>query len=92
MSFMSQSRGMQIWADVYRRQPRDWLALDDDYMDWPRWCIDNYIRTHEKEGIGEPLVQELIRNKLRQMCEGNEHESKLQSDDEQRKQLDKDEK
>lgn len=67
--FLSMSRGMQVWADVHRRQPKDWLALDDDYHRWPRWCVDNYIRTHAFEGISDPPVQETIRQQLRQMCE-----------------------
>ena len=37
-AFAATSRGMQIWADVLRRQPRGWLALDDDDSEWPDWC------------------------------------------------------
>lgn len=32
--FSEVPRGMQVWSDVLRRQPRDWLALDDDWLDW----------------------------------------------------------
>ena len=28
--FESAYRGMQVWADVFRRRPSDWLAIDDD--------------------------------------------------------------
>ena len=30
--------------------PRDWLALDDDYLGWTTECFDKYIRTHDYEG------------------------------------------
>ena len=36
-SFAELPRGVQILGDVLRRQPRDWLALDDDGLDWPVW-------------------------------------------------------
>lgn len=62
--FISLPRGMQVSADVVRRKPRDWLALDDDYVDWPTWCLDKYIRTHEHEGISEPSVRAEITKKL----------------------------
>jgi hypothetical protein len=39
-SFREAPRGMQIWADVLRRQPDDWLAVDDGYLHWPTWCRD----------------------------------------------------
>ena len=29
-NFLLKSRGLQVWEDVARRRPRDWLALDDD--------------------------------------------------------------
>lgn len=41
-SFRQTPRGQQVWADVQRRQPRAWCALDDDVDDWPahsRHCL-----------------------------------------------------
>lgn len=67
-SFAATPRGLQVWADVVRRQPKDWLALDDDYLDWPAWCRDKYIRTHEHEGIAEPSVLAEFKWKLELMC------------------------
>jgi hypothetical protein len=67
-SFTAAPRGMQVWSDVLRRQPRDWLALDDDYLHWPAWCRDKYVRTHEYEGIGNPAVESEFRQKLALMC------------------------
>ena len=34
--FQQAARGAQVWADVSRRQPKAWIALDDDHFDWPR--------------------------------------------------------
>ncbi|REG59372.1 hypothetical protein B0G80_2119 [Paraburkholderia sp. BL6669N2] len=63
-SFKQSPRGMQIWSDVLRRQPQDWLALDDDYLHWPSWCRDKLIRTHEVLGISAPTVLAELRAKL----------------------------
>jgi hypothetical protein len=62
--FLAASRGMQVWADVVRRKPRDWIALDDDHVDWPTWCLDKYVQTHEYEGMSEPAVLEKIKEGL----------------------------
>lgn len=62
--FVDMPRGMQVWLDVVRRNPRDWFALDDDFLNWPAWCTDNFIQTHEHEGIGDPVVLTKIEKKL----------------------------
>ena len=62
--FAEAPRGMQVWSDVLRRKPRDWLALDDDWLHWPKWCLDKYVRTHEHEGISEPAVLQELKAKL----------------------------
>lgn len=67
-SFVDAPRGMQVWRDVQRRQPRDWIALDDDYLNWPGWCRDKFVRTHEFEGISAPDVEAEFRQKLALMC------------------------
>ena len=58
---------MQVWADVYRRQPKDWLALDDDFLQWPMWCRDKLIRTFPHLGLNSQETQELLRSKLLSM-------------------------
>ena len=65
--FDNASRGMQVWADVYRRQPTDWLALDDDFLQWPAWCRDKLIRTLPHLGLNSPETRELLRSKLLSM-------------------------
>lgn len=62
--FIRQSRGMQIWNDVARRKPAAWLALDDDDENWPDWCVQNLVKTHETEGISSVVVASEIANQL----------------------------
>ena len=50
-----------------RRKPRDWLAIDDDYLHWPAWCRGKIIRTHVHEGIRDPAVLEELKMKLAEM-------------------------
>jgi hypothetical protein len=69
--FIAAPRGMQVWSDVLRRKPKDWLALDDDWLHWPKWCLDKYVRTHEHEGISEPTVRAEIELKLVAMHAGS---------------------
>lgn len=65
--FDNASRGMQVWSDVYRRRPTNWLALDDDYLQWPAWCRDKLIRTIPHLGLSSQETQELLRSKLLSM-------------------------
>ena len=62
--FTSASRGMQVWSDVTRRLPWRYLALDDDHMDWPKWALDDFVRTHPEHGISDPAVLEELKQKL----------------------------
>lgn len=59
--FRELPRGAQVWADVVRRGPERWLALDDDAIDWPDWCLDRLVRTHETEGLSHPDVLAVAR-------------------------------
>ncbi|MDR5750361.1 MULTISPECIES: HAD domain-containing protein [unclassified Caballeronia] len=68
-SFKAAPRGMQVWSDVLRRQPADWLALDDDYLHWPAWCRDKLVRTDEILGVSAPAVLAELRAKLAAMPE-----------------------
>ncbi|MEX3981863.1 HAD domain-containing protein [Paraburkholderia sp. EG287A] len=62
--FAEAPRGVQIWADVVRRRPTSWLALDDDYVRWPMWCRDKLVLTDETLGISAPHVLDELRIKL----------------------------
>lgn len=65
--FAAAPRGVQIWSDVLRRKPVDWLALDDDYLHWPAWCRDKLVRTDPVLGISEPSVLAELKTKLAAM-------------------------
>ena len=66
--FAEKPRGLQVWEDVLKRRPRNWLALDDDWLDWPGCCIDNYVKTHSIEGLCDPAVLDTFARKLQEMC------------------------
>ncbi|WP_061152555.1 HAD domain-containing protein, partial [Caballeronia arvi] len=53
LEFRQMSRGQQIWADVVRRRPESWIALDDDDLAWPLWCRTRLIKTDPMLGIAE---------------------------------------
>lgn len=61
-------RGVNVAADVERRRPRDWLALDDSNRGWPDWCRDRLILTPPEDGLSAPLVQAEFKKKLEEMC------------------------
>lgn len=54
--FQSMSRGLQIWADVQRRRPKQWVALDDQGFNWPAWCRENLIQTDDELRLHTPAV------------------------------------
>ena len=64
MQFEGASRGMQVWSDVVRRKPSDWLAVDDDAFNWPKWCLDNLVHTHPILGISDETVLQQLKSKL----------------------------
>ncbi len=65
-SFRSTPRGMQILADVQRRKPRHWIALDDDIEDWPLSAIGNLVACDGTTGLSNPEVRCELRCKLQQ--------------------------
>ncbi|RYF31932.1 MAG: hypothetical protein EOO23_00885 [Comamonadaceae bacterium] len=62
--FMELPRGQQVMGDVTRRQPKRWLALDDDPDGWPEQSLPNLVRTDEQAGIGAPHVKAELIEKL----------------------------
>lgn len=65
--FTELHRGQQVTADVARRQPRNWLALDDDTDGWGSNAA-HHISTHMYEGISDPEVLAELKKKLEAMC------------------------
>lgn len=66
--FFSRSRGEQVWSDVCRRKPKAWLAIDDDFSDWPAHCRERLVQTHPRDGISDPAVLSELKSKLQEMC------------------------
>jgi hypothetical protein len=62
--FLNTPRGQQVWNDVQRRKPRGWLALDDDGEGWPTESSGHFIRTHETDGISDPQVLAILKERL----------------------------
>lgn len=67
--FRQMSRGMQIWADVQRRMPRQWLALDDDPVGWPDWARDNLVECDGSAGLSSERVRRELQAKLNRCFE-----------------------
>jgi hypothetical protein len=61
------SRGYQILADVKRRQPSSWFAIDNDDEGWPIQYRENLVLTTDRLGISEETVQNSIREMLLRM-------------------------
>lgn len=59
--FLRCSRGQQVVADVHRRSPSAWLALDDTDQGWIPTVRDNVVITDEQLGISAPGTPERIR-------------------------------
>ncbi len=62
--FAELPRGRQVLADVLRRKPARWLALDDDAADWSEDSLQNLVKTDEHAGISAPLVQRELIEKI----------------------------
>lgn len=66
--FDNMSRGAQILADVYRRKPAGWIAIDNDDVAWPSAHMDKLVLTHDRRGISDAVVQEQICRMLESLC------------------------
>jgi hypothetical protein len=53
-SFIRTPRALQILADVRRRQPVDWLAVDDDTRGWPDEARHNLVACDSASGLSCP--------------------------------------
>jgi hypothetical protein len=57
-------RGEEVMADVQRRRPHKWLALDDTDEGWPDEERNNLILTHPFYGISAPTVRQALHAEL----------------------------
>jgi len=65
--FLAQPRGRQVLADVARRQPKDWFALDDTDEGWSPESRPHVLITDERLGVSAPGMPKRIADALRQM-------------------------
>ena len=54
------SRATQILADVQRRKPKFWFAIDDDTVDWPKHLAKNLVECEGSTGLGSPKALEAL--------------------------------
>lgn len=59
--FTAPLRGEEVMADVKRRTPHRWLAVDDTDEGWPLEARDNLVLTHPFSGIRASGVRERLR-------------------------------
>jgi hypothetical protein len=64
-AFEALSRGQQVLADVGRRKPSDWLALDDDAEHWPDSHRERLVRTDPTLGLSSAIAE--LRHRLRNL-------------------------
>ena len=64
LEFDMMSRGCQVHADVERRKPAKWFAIDNDDKGWPPACRDKLIKTDDNLGLSLPEVQDAISKML----------------------------
>ena len=64
------SRGQEILADVERRQPKRWLAVDDVEEGFERHR-EHLVHCHQYEGLVGECVAEDLSKKLKELvCQG----------------------
>lgn len=68
-AFKSMSRGAQIVADVRRRQPRAWIALDDDTEDWPLAETHHLIACDGQKGLSCATARGELAAKLAELSD-----------------------
>jgi hypothetical protein len=73
-------RWAQIVNDVQRRRPAAWLALDDDFIGWPKELLGHLVVTDPYEGISPRDVQDAIRLKLADLVKAALRERLMQQD------------
>lgn len=65
------SRYEQILHDIKRRQPDDWLALDDDALGWPSTEAHRLVVCDPMRGLGEWRTQEAFERRLARRVAGD---------------------
>lgn len=66
LEFDLMSRGAQVLADVERRRPASWFAIDNDAEGWPAAARERLVLTDDRLGLSEERVQAAIKAMLSQ--------------------------
>lgn len=61
LEFDLMSRGAQVLADVERRLPASWFAIDNDSAGWPAAARPRLVLTDDRLGLSEERVQAAIK-------------------------------
>lgn len=61
LEFDLMSRGAQVLADVERRRPTSWFAIDNDSAGWPAAARPRLVLTDDRLGLSEERVQAAIK-------------------------------
>lgn len=69
--FTQLPRGVQVLEDAARREPLDWVAVDDTGAGWPQEHLQRLILTDEQLGLSAPGLAEELTSKLRQLSSGH---------------------
>lgn len=61
----------QVLGDVSRRQPSEWVALDDDPTGWPDGARDKLVLSDGLYGLGETRAQMELKATLQTLVSSN---------------------
>lgn len=64
------SRCDQILADVMRRRPRGWLAIDDDDTQWVPAYREHLVHCDHTDGLGSTFAQQKLAQGLKALVAG----------------------
>lgn len=67
-AFAMLPRWVQVEDDVERRQPAEWIAIDDDGRGWPAKHQHRLVLTDGRLGLGAPGIAETLTAKLRELA------------------------
>ncbi|WP_429334486.1 HAD domain-containing protein [Paraburkholderia sp. 35.1] len=66
--FREMPRGRQVCADIVRRRPVAWLALDDNGDGWLSWAREHLVLTDPVLGIASPQALARLKAELAGMA------------------------
>lgn len=67
--FSYMSRGEQVLDDVSRRQPRRWLAIDDQKEGWGAAEVSHLVATDPISGLNQPATIEKLTQALKRFVD-----------------------